>query len=137
MDTIVSIVVAFVGIALGATLQFIFSRASESKKSLEELRSQAYLDYLQSIADAATARTNELLISANSKAVYAKARICIVGSRKVIEALVVQNKDLAIVSTEAMTRLAALCEAMRDDIIGARGSVGIDNIRSILFRTNE
>jgi hypothetical protein len=46
MDSIIAALVAVVGVVVGAVLQSILFRATEFKKSLEELRTHAYLDRL-------------------------------------------------------------------------------------------
>jgi proline dehydrogenase len=76
-----------VGIVIGATAQFWFSRAAEREKQTGSLRSQAYADYLRAVAAAAHLRTDDDLRNAHRDLADAKARICIYGTAPVIKAL--------------------------------------------------
>src|SRR4051794_7300139 len=77
------------GVIIGASLQYFFSKSGEKRKQLEALKTQAYVDYLRSVAQvaqlergASSKRAEALAASAD-----AKTRICIYGSAKVIDAL--------------------------------------------------
>ncbi len=80
-------ILPLLGVLLGAALQFWLSRASEEKKRIEALRSQAYADYLRAVALSAHLRSDEDLRDAHLNAADAKARIAVYGSVPVLRAL--------------------------------------------------
>lgn len=80
-------VLPLVGVFLGAALQYWLSRSSESRKQLEILQRQAYVDYLRAVAKVAHAQSPEAHGTAVTDAADAKARIAIYGSAPAVEAL--------------------------------------------------
>ena len=80
---------AFVSVIVGATLQYIFTRHIEHQKHSRELKSKAYMDYLNSLAEGAQFQY-ELGTKEQKEMFYrtadAKARICLYGSKEVISA---------------------------------------------------
>ena len=87
MESVIAALIAVAGVAIGALLQFILSRAADARKSLNELRTSAYLDYLQAISDSATATKNDVKLDAISRATFAKTRITVIGSAVTVRAL--------------------------------------------------
>ena len=47
-------ILPLVGVLLGVGLQYYFSRATEEKKQLESLRTEAYIDFLRSASGCST-----------------------------------------------------------------------------------
>lgn len=73
---------SFLGVLAGAILQFFFAGFLEQRKHLRDLKAQAYLDYLKSIAE--TTITSSRPASSEHKnslasVVSAKAKICLYG----------------------------------------------------------
>lgn len=125
-----------VGVIVGASLQYLFSRFGEKRKQLEVLRNQAYVDYLRSVAQLAhVGKTDpkkrpELL----AVAAEAKARICVFGSAKVIEALASFEKGVPILdSPDSRTRLLVICNEMRRQSLGESEVVEAENLALVLF----
>jgi len=87
MSTWAIAILPLVGVALGAALQFLFSRAAERDRQSNSLRSQAYADYLRAVSAAAHLRSDEDLRDAHRNAAEAKARIAVYGSASVLKAL--------------------------------------------------
>ena len=80
---------SFLGVIIGALLQYFFSRHIENQRHLRELRSKAYMDYLKCVCEQATLRPTPN--SQEKKELFArtgdsKARICLYGSNKAINA---------------------------------------------------
>jgi len=80
---------AFFGVILGASLQYVFTRHIENQKHSRELKSKTYMDYLNSLAE--NSQHNYEIGSPEQKSNFsrtadAKARICLYGSKEVISA---------------------------------------------------
>lgn len=75
------------GIVVGAVLQFLLSRSAEKDKRLDGLRTEAYADYLRSVAASAHLTSDKDHVDALRSAADAKTRIVIYGSTAAIEAL--------------------------------------------------
>lgn len=58
-------ILPLLGVLLGAALQFWVSRASDQQKHTEDLRSQAYADYLRAVAAAECVRPTTSAYSTN------------------------------------------------------------------------
>ncbi|EED8299352.1 TPA: hypothetical protein JEL52_003437 [Salmonella enterica subsp. enterica serovar Solt] len=81
------------GVVIGAYLQYVFTRQIEYKRSLREMKTKEYVDYLKGVCEQAqlslatdkiTADTR--LAEAFTKVADAKARICLYGSKQIIHA---------------------------------------------------
>ena len=80
---------SFLGVVIGASLQYVFTRHIESQRHLRDLRSKAYMDYLKCVCEQAqfrpkigTQEQKELF----SRTGDAKARICLYGSKQAVAA---------------------------------------------------
>jgi hypothetical protein len=80
-------ILPLVGVLVGATLQFLLSRAANREKHTEDLRSKAYADFLRAVAAAVHLRSDEDLRDVHRDVADAKARIAIYGSASVVGAL--------------------------------------------------
>lgn len=135
MDTINLLITAslpLIGVALGAVLQYHFSRSTESRKQLTMLRIEAYKDYLQCIAQSAHAGSdrNELF----ARAASAKTRICVYGSAPVLSALASFEKHgAAINAPESASTFLRLATAMRQESADKSEIVNTDDLRIVMF----
>lgn len=43
----------FAGVVIGASLQYVFTRQIEYKRSLREMKTKAYMDYLKGVCEQA------------------------------------------------------------------------------------
>lgn len=75
------------GVVIGATMQYWLSRSAESRKQLQLLQSQSYVDYLRVVTKAAHASSPDAARLANAEAADAKARMAVYGTSGVITAL--------------------------------------------------
>ena len=128
---------SFLGIIIGASLQYLFSRYLENQKHQRTLRTQAYTDYIRCVGEFAFLKTqsgakeNRELFARTSDS---KARICIYGSEEVTSALAKFHRLGAVIaSPEQVQAFVSLVAAMRLDT-GLRGSgIGAGDIEDALI----
>lgn len=140
LSNIVITLLPVLGVIIGASLQYFFSRSAETRKYLAGLRTQAYIDYLRCFAEVKHIGRdnpkirNELL----AKATDAKTRIVIYGSSAVIEALTNFEQLGAVLDTpNAKEKFLTLCNAMRQESIGKSGKARLEALKLILFSPEE
>ncbi len=108
-------VLPLLGVVIGATLQYWTSRAAESSKQLQLLRSQSYVDYLRAVTKAAHATSPDAGRLARAEAADAKARMSVYGTSKAIAALArFEEIGPVLDSPKAKSVFADLVTAMRD-----------------------
>jgi len=129
-------IISFIGVVIGASLQYYFTRHIENQRHLRDLRSKAYMDYLKCVTDLAQFRPKENSkekIELNAKTGDAKARICLYGSNKAIQAFSTFEKLGATMNTEeqrkAFTNMIAI---MRTDS-GSEQGANSQDIQNILL----
>lgn len=125
-----------IGVIVGASLQYFFSKSGEKRKQLEASRSQAYVDYLRSVAQIAkvgrsdSKKRSELLAAAAD----AKTRICVYGAAGVIVALAAFEKGGPVLdSPDSTARFLELCNEMRRQSLGRDEAVAVNDLSLILF----
>ncbi len=103
------------GVVIGATIQYWTSRAAESRKQHQLLRSQCYVDYLRAVTKAAHALSPDSGRLARAEAADAKARIAVYGTSQAIAALA-RFEEIGPVLDNPRSKgvFAALVTAMRD-----------------------
>ncbi|MBS1842317.1 MAG: hypothetical protein JST77_15900 [Acidobacteria bacterium] len=103
------------GVVIGATIQYWTSRAVESRKQLQLLRSQCYVDYLRAVTKAAHALSADSGRQARADAADAKARIAVYGTSQAIAALARFEETGAVLdNVKSKSVFAALVTAMRN-----------------------
>lgn len=108
-------ILPLLGVVIGATIQYWTSRAAESRKQLQLLRSQCYVDYLRAATKAAYALSPESARQALTEAADAKARMTVYGSSRAIAALARFEETGAVLdNAKSKSVFAALVKAMRD-----------------------
>lgn len=50
---------SFLGVVIGASLQYIFTRHIEDQRHIRDVRSKAYMDYLKCVAEQAQIRPKD------------------------------------------------------------------------------
>jgi len=107
---------SLLGIAVGATLQYLFSRYLEERKHNRLLQTQAYADYLRAVSDTRHLSLNVREEDVLTRLADAKTRICLYGSKHVVELLAKFEQHGSVIGNE-MQRCAfiALIAAMRGD----------------------
>ncbi|MEQ9969170.1 hypothetical protein ABRP72_08270 [Pectobacterium carotovorum] len=78
----------FAGIIIGASLQYFFTRHIEYSRSLRDMKTKAYTDYLKSVSEQAQISSGDIEKCREifGKTADAKGRICLYGSASVIQA---------------------------------------------------
>jgi hypothetical protein len=127
--------VGFAGVIVGASLQFLYGRRSERWKQFLTARTQAYVDYIAWIAELGRTRANpaklEEISAKGDNAVY---RICVLGSKAVVDALA-EFESLRRGGTEEdkRKRFLMLCARMREDTSTQREMVDLAKLGGILW----
>lgn len=114
-------VFSLVGLAIGAVLQFLFSRHLDNKKHQRDLRAKAYADYLQCVSEHAnlghqkgTTEGRQL----GAKTADAKCRISLYGAQTVISAFAKFERLGATMNTnEQRGAFTDMVAAMRQDTV--------------------
>jgi hypothetical protein len=105
---------SFLGVVVGASLQYLFTRFLEERRHRQALQTAAYTDYIRAVAESASVNleTDEAQLSA--RLADAKTRICLYGSAAVIAGLA-QFESLGAVIGDNQQREAfmKIVEAMR------------------------
>jgi len=134
-------VLPIVGVVIGATLQYLFSISSEQRKHQQDLKTQAYVDFIRSFMDAYFKGKKEEYMS---RVADATARIAIYGHKEVVEAVAnikrVSAKKRIISESEFESKFEsefrqsfiAMVQAMRKDGL-PKESVSDEEISWLLF----
>jgi len=141
MPTWIIAILPMVGVLLGATLQYWFSKTSERHKHYQALRTQAYIDFIRGVSNLAIAqRSNDKSkqIESLSSLTDAKIRIVIYGSKSVVNKLANFYRNGAILDNpESRNNFLNMCQAMRLEGF-SKNQIVIDNdISQILFEQDE
>lgn len=108
-------VLSLLGVVVGVLLQYWTSRSAETRKQLQLLRSQSYVDYLRAVTKAAHAVSADAGRLARAEAADAKARMCVYGTSRAISALARFEEAGPVLDTPSSKGVfAALVIAMRD-----------------------
>jgi hypothetical protein len=123
-----------VGIVIGATLQYFFTTYLENKRHHRERRTEAYIDFLKYVADAAhTDSSDPKRKEIGARITDSKARICLYGSTKVTAALgSFERLGAQLKSEKQIAAFIELVASMRSDS-GTKGRAKIDDLKGILF----
>ncbi len=124
------LIVAIVGIAgilVGVAAQYSFARRTEAARHFQELRTQAYVDFIKSTAAIAIAQRNQdpdREFDASILMTDAKARIAIYGSPSVTAAIAdfFRNHG-ALTSPDAFRSYVRIVSTMRADTPGGEGPI--------------
>ena len=121
--------IALIGVAAGATLQFFFGRHAERQKQFLAARTQAYVDYVAASAEMARVPAYDVrrIRDVAARIDIAKYKICIYGSRAVIDALAAVECTPPIADdTTKRRRFITLCSRMRAESAGMKELVDIN-----------
>lgn len=123
---------SLLGVAIGAALQFVFSRVLEERRHARELRAQSYSDYIEAVAGAkhsspeVAARNLEHLTNA-------KVRIGLHGSTAVVQKLATFENLGGGLTTAAQT---AAFVAVLGEMRQGRSDL-TDELQAIVFGTGK
>lgn len=131
----IAVLVAFIG----ATVTYVYSRRSEQEKQRWTARTQAYVDYVAAItrsswtSSAGGSGFEELSATIDN----AKYRICIYGSKGVIEALVAfEGVATSTEPTAGQREFLNVCSEMRRDSAGRNEEVDIAQLQRAFWPTH-
>lgn len=121
--------VSIAGIILGAALQYIFTRVLEDRRHRRDLRTQAYADYLRAVSDSQHLSLESSEAEIFARLTDAKARICLYGSRHVLE-LIAEFERLGaqIRSEDQSAAFVGMISAMRES-----SDVSPKNLRAVIL----
>jgi hypothetical protein len=132
MNNWIFAVLPLAGVITGAVLQYLLTREIEKNKHIEELRAEAYSDYLRAVAASARLRSDDDLVEALKNAVDAKMRILVYGTSPVIKALAKFEKSGAILNNDlSENNFITIVSAMRTK----KDTILKDDIRLVLYGT--
>jgi hypothetical protein len=130
-------VLPILGIVIGATLQYLFSRSSEKRKHQQDLRTQTYVDFLQWVGRIAIAQRNNDKDKVRELIAFltdTKLRICVYGSKEVVEKLAEFDRAGATISgPEGINAFINIIQAMRKESLPKDQSVPDGEIYQVLF----
>ena len=123
-------ILSFVGVVIGASLQYFFTRHIENQKHIRDLRSNAYMDYLRTASELANYRPKENSkerIDILARTADAKSRVCLYGSNTVIKAFSKFERLGATMGTaEQRDAFTDMVKEMRNDSGGEMGADSTD-----------
>ena len=129
------VVLPIIGVVIGAALQYWFTKVLEERRRRQNLKTQAYVDFIRSFMDAHFKGKEEEFISNFADAT---ARIAIYGSKEVVEAIanvkrtVLKYKKEKTPESEFRHSFTAIIQAMRKDNL-PKESVSDKEISQLLF----
>jgi hypothetical protein len=136
VSTGITAAASLLGVAVGASLQYLYGRSGEAKRHERELRLNAYSDYLRSVGEMETLSTGGDAAQRSDiigRAIAAKARVCVNGSAAVVKALSrFEGESGQGLTPEKRRSLLAFIVTVRTEM-GATGEVTEADIDAILF----
>lgn len=139
MNELIKFSLPVIGVIIGASLQFLFSKKSENKKQQNLLKTTAYTDFLKANAGIAISQRfsekkkemeNFILLT------DAKARICIYGSESVIENIAEFERFGAVLDNpKAYKRFTSIVSEMRKDNLKGK-DIELSNISQLILGTD-
>ena len=130
------IVAGLVGVVVGAAIQYALGQRAERSRHLQELRTKAYVDFLQSVAVIATAgragdtKGQQVFMTALADS---KARVAVYGHAQVVTAYAEFCRGTAALNTpDELAAFLRIASAMRS--VSCRdGDVDDTKLKQLLF----
>jgi hypothetical protein len=130
-----------IGALVGAVAAYWFSLRGEARKNYQNLRTDAYVDFIRSVAMMASANRNHdtaKAIEASTLVADAKARIAIYGSQAVANELAGFFANHAVLNSEAaLSSFVQVVALMRSETPGGTKSLESSSLRQLLFGSEE
>jgi hypothetical protein len=127
---------SFLGIVIGASLQYLFTRHLDTQKHHRELRTKAYTDYLSCVSEQANLgkqRQSQEGRELGAKTADAKCRICLYGSSSTVGAFAEFERLGATMNTpEQCAAFTRMVEVMRSDS-ATGGEVALADLEAVLL----
>ena len=137
MESLLTQLLPIIGVILGASIQFMFSRATERSKEKQTLKTQAYTSYLKAIANLSMAQRFKLkdkIAQSTSELVESKVKIAIYGSKAVIDSLAMFERGGAKLDTTNQKKLfVEIGQNMRNDTVSKNEVVNNKELSQLMF----
>jgi hypothetical protein len=124
---------SLVGVLVGASMNYFFTIETQEKKLWAELRTTAYVDYVQNTALSKISEDKELE-RVNALRDIARFRITLYGSKPVVETLA-RYETLEYGTPEWEKTSVALFKSIRNELLPKKQQVLDQDIRKLLFPT--
>jgi len=126
---------SFVGVIVGALLQYLFTRHLENHRHLREIKTKLYTDYMLTISENANSKQRDS--SLKVRMADAKSRVCLYASPEVIDAFAkFDSLGSSLKSKEQRTAFIDIVRLMRIDS-GIKGSIKTSSIQRVLLGNEE
>lgn len=127
---------SFLGVVIGASLQYLFTRHLDNQKHRRELRTKAYTDYLKCVCEHANLGKSPQSTEGRELAVRtadAKSRICLYGSSFAVKAFAEFERRGATMNTpEQCAAFTEMVAVMRNDSAD-KGQVETKDLEAVLL----
>ena len=137
IDIILNALFIIIGVVVGSTLQYWFSKASEAQKHQQNLKTEAYVDFLRGTSGISIAQKNKNLKKEEEFTMLltdAKARIAVYGGKEVIESIANFWRGGATLDTQdRFHSFIDICQAIRNESLPKEQSVLDKEISQLLF----
>lgn len=134
--SLIYIVLPIIGIIVGGSLEYLFLRWAEQRKDRQNLRTQAYVDFLRGVADMKFCpedKKEETIASLTD----AKSRIAVYGGKKVVMAMADFSRGgMELDTTKEMRSFAAIYQAIREESLPKKQSISESDICQLMFDTD-
>lgn len=132
METVIIALIGVIGIVIGAITQYYVTKGFEHKRHLRNLRTEAYKDYAEAVADLANPSINSDRDEMLGRIANAKARICIFGTSSVVQSMADFENSGGRLDEIGKQFFSQILLNMRKDIHDIEG-VNNKHITNILF----
>ena len=133
----ITTLLSFFGVIIGAALQYLFTRHLDNQKHHRELRTKAYTDYLKCVAEHANIgkqRQSPEWRELATRTADAKCRICLYGSSSAVKAFAEFERLGATMNTpEQCTTFTCMVSIMRSDSAIGGGNVELKDLETVLL----
>jgi hypothetical protein len=130
MDIAIPAISAILGIIIGALIQHALARRTEQMTRRDNLKIEAYLDYLKCLAESAHYGSSHEI---RSRAAHAKTRIALVAGPAVVSAIsAFEARGARVDSPESKQSVLDIVSAMRADI-NKTTEVNLADVTTLLF----
>ena len=133
MQLVLFVGASFLGVVVGAVLQYVLGLRAEQQRNIQLRRTEAYVDLIKSLAAIGKAGDDEQGRQLQIGYAEARTRVAIYGSTKVVGAFASFLRLSDRQSAEAPARLVEIVTAMRIVELGKGPELPAGDIAQVLF----
>ena len=114
-------VIGLAGVCLSAYVQYFLGKQNDKNKKAVEIRSQAYLDFLNTVSEIAGSEKHnqDRSVNQSQSLIQAKSRVILIGSNRVAREVHDFFSEYGVLnSDEAFDSFSKIVSAMRSDLTG-------------------